>query len=136
MNKSLKRLVRERAGGRCEYCGCPDTHSPAPFSGEHILPKSKGGTDELANLCWSCQGCNNIKFTATTAIDHLTGATVPLFNPRRDRWGEHFFWDFEEIRVIGQTPIGRATVSKLHLNRPELLNLRKALLAVGLHPPR
>jgi len=37
--------------------------------------------------------------------------------------------------IIGLTATGRATVAALHLNRPELLNLRHALYVIGLHPP-
>jgi len=36
---------------------------------------------------------------------------------------------------VGLTPIGRATILALHLNRPALLNLRSLLLAFGEHPP-
>ena len=39
------------------------------------------------------------------------------------------------MQVIGRTATGRATVAALHLNRPELLNLRQALRAIGVHPP-
>ena len=37
--------------------------------------------------------------------------------------------------IAGRTATGRATVEALHLNRPELLNLRHALRAIGVHPP-
>lgn len=37
--------------------------------------------------------------------------------------------------MLGRTPIGRATVEALHLNRPELVNLRRLLRDVGEHPP-
>jgi hypothetical protein len=33
------------------------------------------------------------------------------------------------------TPIGRAPVEALHLNRPGLVNLRRILHAAGEHPP-
>ena len=38
--------------------------------------------------------------------------------------------------ISGCTAIGRATIEALHLNRPELLNLRRALSAIGGHPPQ
>ena len=28
---------------------------------EHILPQSEGGTDSIANLMMSCQGCNHLR---------------------------------------------------------------------------
>ena len=37
--------------------------------------------------------------------------------------------------IVGRTMAGRATVEALHLNRPELINLRRVLYAVGEHPP-
>ncbi len=37
--------------------------------------------------------------------------------------------------IIGLTPIGRATVVTLQLNRSALINLRRVLYAVGEHPP-
>lgn len=38
--------------------------------------------------------------------------------------------------IVGRTATGRATVEELHLNRPELLNLRRVLKTVGEHPPK
>ena len=36
--------------------------------------------------------------------------------------------------IAGRTMAGRATVEALRLNRPALVNLRRALLAIGKHP--
>jgi hypothetical protein len=38
-------------------------------------------------------------------------------------------------RIVGLTPTGRATVSALQINRPGVVNMRRALFAIGLHPP-
>ena len=96
---------------------------------------SAGGTDEPANLAFSCQGCNNHKYTAVTALDPATGATVTLFHARRQRWEDHFSWNEDFTLVIGLTPTGRATVEKLRLNREGIVNLRKVLRRAGEHPP-
>lgn len=45
------------------------------------------------------------------------------------------FWNRDFTLVIGVTPIGRATLAALRLNRPGVVNLREALYAVGKHPP-
>lgn len=37
--------------------------------------------------------------------------------------------------MIGLTPTGRATIVALQLNRPELINLRGVLYAIGERPP-
>jgi hypothetical protein len=67
--------------------------------------------------------------------DPVTGATVPLFNPRRDLWRSHFAWSEGFLEVAGLTPVGRATVEALQLNREGLVNTRRVLYMVGRHPP-
>jgi hypothetical protein len=124
-----------RAGGCCEYCRTPVSYSADPFSAEHIKPAARGGTPTLENLAFSCQGCNNHKFTSVEAIDLVTAEMVPLFNPRTERWSDHFAWSEDSTTVIGLTAIGRATIGKLRLNRPGVVNLRRLLNAAGRHPP-
>lgn len=130
-----RRLARKRAGGRCEYCRCPESHSTQNFSVDHIWPQSLEGDDELTNLALACQGCNNRKYNKTGAHDPVTGVEAPLFDPRRQRWVEHFRWSDDKLRVLGLTPTGRATVAALDLNREGVLNLRDVLLLRGFHPP-
>ncbi len=131
----IRRSVLERARHCCEYCLTQAAYSSDPLSAEHIRPRSAGGSDEVDNLAASCQGCNNFKFTSTTAIDPVTGETVPLFHPRVQNWTDHFAWSGNCEIVIGLTPVGRATVERLKLNRPGVVNLRLVLTAIGRHPP-
>lgn len=127
--------VLERAKGCCEYCLSQEQYSPDSFAVEHIIPLSKGGANTLENLAFACQGCNNRKYTNTEAVDPLTQAIVPLFHPRRNRWSDHFAWSDDTTLILGLTPIGRATVEKLQLNRAGLVNLRRILFEAGEHPP-
>jgi cytochrome P450 len=69
------------------------------------------------------------------ARDPKTGRRVPLFHPRWQRWSRHFAWSEDFMIIVGHTATGRVTVAALHLDRPELLNLRRVLRAVGEHPP-
>ncbi|NBB21325.1 hypothetical protein GVN20_18310 [Runella sp. CRIBMP] len=39
-------------------------------------------------------------------------------------------------KIMGKTAIGRATIEVLELNRWPLINLRRALIAIGEHPPK
>ena len=48
-----------------------------------------------------------------------------LFHPRKDIWDKHF--RFEGARLVGLTPIGRATVHVLAMNALDLLQLRMEL---------
>jgi len=127
--------VARRAGYRCEYCGCPADHCPDDYHVEHIQPRSKVGSDALANLAWSGQGCKNRKFTATEAQGPGSGELVRLFHPRRDGWAEHFRWSEDGRRMFGLTPVGRATISRLDLNREGVVNLCAVLQLAGKHPP-
>lgn len=66
--------------------------------------------------------------------DPNTGDEAPLFNPRTDRWAEHFTWN-EDWRIVGLTPTGRATVAALDLNSPRRVRIREAEEWFDLFPP-
>jgi hypothetical protein len=125
-----------RAEGRCEYCRTPLDYTPDPVVIDHILPATEGGVDTLDNLAASCWGCNGHKSAGTVAFDPQETRVVALFHPRRDSWKELFDWSADGLGIIGLTPIGRATVLKLNLNRQGLLNLRGVLKLAGKHPPK
>jgi 5-methylcytosine-specific restriction endonuclease McrA len=133
--RAVRQQVRARAHDRCEYCQHPASYACAPFVCEHILPRVYGAGDTLPELAWACPACNSHKYAKTHALDPQTGRLVPLFNPRHQRWTRHFAWSEDFLTIIGRTATGRATVVALSLNRPELLNLRQALRAIGAHPP-
>ena len=130
-----RRLVQERASGRCEYCLSPAAYVPDPFAVEHIIPRALGGSHRPANLAFSCQGCNSYKGADTHAVDPATGQRVPLYHPREHTWRAHFTWNEDCARLLGLTPIGRATIVKLDLNSKGVVNLRRVLARVGEHPP-
>lgn len=130
-----KEALANQAGRCCEYCRAPARYSVSSFSVEHIVPRARGGTATPDNLAYSCQGCNNFKYTKTSAIDPVSNVEVSLFHPRRQQWSEHFAWNEDTTLVIGVTATGRATVDALRLNRDELLNLRRVLFINGEHPP-
>lgn len=132
----LKLRIAALAGFCCECCLSPVAYSPDSFSVEHIWRRAKDGTDEPADLAFSCQGCNNRKYTATASADPITGEMVPLFHPRRDRWQDHFAWNNEYHILLGTSPTGRATIARLDLNRPGVVGLRRALRLAGVFPAK
>lgn len=104
---------------------------------EHVRPLAKSGTDDEANLWLACPICNGHKSDKVAAADPETGDSVPLFNPRQQRWFEHFRWSENGLLVVGLTPIGRATVAALHLSDdPDALEVRSYWILAGWHPPR
>jgi hypothetical protein len=133
--KIVRLAVAERAKGSCEYCLSQARFATQSFAIDHIHPVSCGGLTELDNLALACPGCNGYKANRLDAIDPVTRQQVALYNPRQHDWNEHFCWSKDFLLVIGLTPIGRATVEILRLNRQPLVNLRKALYGLGEHPP-
>jgi len=127
--------VAERAKFTCEYCRSQEDFSSESFSVEHIFPRILGGKTKAENLAYSCLGCNQRKSIKIEAIDPISKKTVSLFNPRKQVWQEHFTWSEKFTEIIGLTPIGRATIETLKLNRNGVTNLRWALFSVGKHPP-
>ncbi len=70
----------------------------------------------------------------TEAVDPKTGKSVLPFNPRTDDWNEHFKWNNEKI--VGKTPCGRATVKALKLNNEIILPVRKKWISAGWFPSK
>ncbi|MCG8353690.1 MAG: HNH endonuclease [Chloroflexales bacterium] len=102
---------------------------------EHIVPLATGGLTERANLWRSCRECNERKGVQLQAPDPESGEVVNLYHPRMQRWQDHFRWSDDRLLVIGVTPIGRATVAALDLNRPHQIVARQRWVLVGWHPP-
>lgn len=136
ISTTVRLAVVQRAAGCCEYCLSQASYSATPFSIEHIQPVSQGGRSDAGNLALACQGCNNFKYTAIDALDPLTGSRVPLYNPRVHTWSEHFQWTSDGSFLLGTSKTGRATISRLKLNREGIVNLRRTLVSVGKHPPQ
>ncbi|MBU0491234.1 MAG: HNH endonuclease [Chloroflexi bacterium] len=135
ISADVQRLVRRRASQLCEYCHTSERWQYVRFTIDHVIPFTRGGTDDLDNLALACFHCNRRKANRLTAVDPDTGEETTLFNPRRDAWNEHFVWSADGLGVIGLTPCGRATVMMLALNRERIMDIRAADQMIGRHPP-
>ena len=135
VSDELQARVRTQAGERCGYCQSAQRYVFARLEIDHIIPTARGGTDEEDNLWLACRMCNGYKGVRTHDLDPLTGQDVSLFNPRRQRWAEHFAWDTDGLLVIGLTPCGRATVIALQMNNVIAVMVRREWVSAGWHPP-
>ena len=133
--KNLRERVAIQAGHRCGYCRTSAFLVGTMFEIDHIIPESFGGQTEEENLWLSCPTCNGHKSNRIAAVDPATGELVRLFDPRRQAWSEHFTWNESGDEIIGSTPVGRATVSALQLNRTVLVYARSLWVRWGCHPP-
>jgi hypothetical protein len=131
MDTATRRLVRLRAGARCEYCRVHEDDEPLTFHIEHIVARKHGGRSVPSNLAWSCQSCNLGK--SSNLAGRVRGGIVELFHPRRQNWNRHFRWSGP--RLIGKTKCGRATIRVLNINAPDRVHLRRLLIALGSFPP-
>jgi len=80
-----------------------------PFEVEHVVPTSKDGSDDDSNLALACRACNLRKLDHLSGFDGMTQTEVPLFDPRRHRWDDHFQLSFEDGEIRVTTALGRAT---------------------------
>ncbi|MEJ6486774.1 HNH endonuclease [Nostoc punctiforme UO1] len=140
VNDATKKLVRQRAKFLCEYCHSSEEASAALFSIDHIIPQSLKGSDDPDNLALACQRCNGYRYNFTTGIDPDTGQILPLFNPRQQKWSDHFIWSADGLKIIGISSVGRATSNRLDLNderhnEGSIVKARRLWLKGGWHPP-
>jgi hypothetical protein len=122
-----RRLVRQWAGNRCEYCRLPEDLSDVPFHVEHIVARQHQGSDELSNLALACDRCNLYK--GPNLASREGGQTVDLFHPRQHAWEEHS--KFSSAKIIGVSSTGAATVRRLNMNAPRRVAIRQMVLECG-----
>lgn len=130
--ESVRRAVRKRADERCEYCLKPDVVSTVPYHVDHIRSLKHGGGSEPENLAWACFDCNICKGSDIGSFDDMTEQFVPFFNPRIQRWEDHFEADHAHIK--GRTAIDRVTAAIFQFNHQDQLATRQDLLIDGLWP--
>ena len=129
---AIRMWVIERAKERCEYCLIHQNYSPYAHEIDHFIARKHGGTNEPENLALACLPCNRRKGSDLTAIDPVSQQIVPLFNPRKQNWAEHFA--LEGAYIVGKTETGRATVFLLALNAPARVVKRQLLIVEGSYP--
>lgn len=132
----LRRRVASQARHRCGYCLTQELVIGRPMELDHLIPRSRGGPTAEINLWLACSLCNDHKSNRFLVVDPGTGMNVRIFNPRLQKWLEHFAWSEGATRIDGTTATGRATVAALQLNRPSLVLARGLWVAAGWHPPQ
>lgn len=132
MDATTRDFVRRRAANRCEYCRLPQEATPfIAFHIEHVIARQhlEKWDDDPAGLACACDRCNAFKGPNLSSIDPETGHKVDLFNPRTDAWSDHFA--VSDGRIVGLTPVGRATARLLNMNDPRRVELRQQWLEEG-----
>jgi HNH endonuclease len=136
----IRQRIRHRANYLCEYCHSSEEASTSLFTLDHLMPQSLGGGDEEDNLALACHRCNGRRYNFVDGTDPETQAIFPLFDPRKNRWSEHFTWSADGQKILGLTPIGRATIDRLDVNDERhddgsIQRARRLWIRGGWHPP-
>lgn len=133
ISSDQRRRVRERAGNCCEYCRLTQSGRLAQFHVDHVVALKHGGGGTEDNLCLACPKCNGYKGSNVAGLDPQTGIASRLYDPRQQRWDEHFRIS-ADATVTGRTPEGRTTVAVLRLNDEERVHHRLSELLLGDYP--
>ncbi|KAM3113488.1 HNH endonuclease [Phormidesmis sp. 146-33] len=114
VSASARQRVIDRAKERCEYCLFPQCASLFTFEMEHIISEKHGGVTEVENLALACPYCNRAKGSDLGSIDPDTRQLTPFFNPRTQRWEDHF--RLETAMIVPLT--GATSIRYIEQNKP------------------
>lgn len=128
----LRLLVAERARFSCEYCLVQQEDLIFSCQVDHIISLKHGGETVAENLAHSCLPCNVNKGSDVGTIVRPGGRFTRFFNPRKDKWADHF--TLSEGIILPKTRIGEATVRIFQFNAPERVLRRQLLMAAGRYP--
>lgn len=130
----LRHHVVARANRLCEYCLIHEDDTYLGCHIEHIIAEKHGGPTNKNNLALACVACNRAKGSDIGSIAPSTGEFTRFFNPRTDRWSEHF--QHNGIAIEPLTPIGEVTAIILAYNQAERILERQSLAAIDRYPSR
>lgn len=114
---NIREYLLEKWQRACAYCGITNV----PLEIEHIIPRSRGGSNRISNLTLACNDCNQSKSNKTASefgYPHLHNqAKLPLkdaaaVNATRNRIGK-------ELEISG-LPIEFTTGAQTKMNRIKL----------------
>lgn len=116
----IREYLSEKFGHKCCYCGKSEGEGRR-FEVEHIVPKSRGGSNRISNLAWSCHDCNQKKDKMTAEEYGYPNVQIQAQKPLKDaamvtatRWKV-----FEMLKSFG-LPVECGTGGLTRYNRTQL----------------
>ncbi len=125
ISPETRQIVANRAGNVCEYCLISEADAYYRHQVEHIIGRKHGGASELANLALACVFCNRYKGSDIASLIPETDELIRFYNPRIDRWREHF--RLHGVIIEPLTEIGEATIRILQMNHEDQVLEREVL---------
>lgn len=106
--KFSRQNIYARDRYRCQYCG--QKYQTEELTYDHVLPKSRGGRTEWANIVTCCIGCNRKKGGRTpgeASMRLMKKPTMPTWVPAiritigfrqiPQTWREYLYWNVELV---------------------------------------
>lgn len=131
ISAELRHAVASRANFLCEYCLIAEADAFYGCEVDHIISLKHGGVSDLENLTYACAVCNRAKGSDIGSIS-TTGEFTRFFNPRTDKWNEHF--RVEEATIRPLTAIGEVTARILGFNESARVHEREEMIRFGNYP--
>jgi uncharacterized protein (TIGR02646 family) len=121
-HEDIRTALEVETHGKCAYCESKLLHVVRGDI-EHVVPKSRrpDATYRWDNLSLACPICNNRK------RDYLD-ENVPLLDPYADDPDEYLVAEGRYLEARPGKPRGEVTISRLDLNRLELVESRRGRL--------
>ncbi|MEX2286499.1 MAG: HNH endonuclease signature motif containing protein [Planctomycetaceae bacterium] len=132
VSAQLRRLVQSRANHLCEYCLIHEDDTYLGCQVDHIVSLKHGGRTDADNLAYACTFCNRSKGSDIGSIALSTNQFTRFYNPRLDRWADHFMLIGARIEPL--TPIGEITSLIFEFNRAERVLERELLRRIDRYP--
>ena len=104
ISAELRQTIADRANGLCEYCLIAEADTFYGCEVDHIISLKHGGSSKPENLAYACALCNRAKGSDVGSVS-TSGEFTRFFNPRTDRWAEHFRLEQATIRVSDLGPV-------------------------------
>ncbi len=132
ISADLRRLVAARAERLCEYCLVHQDDTYFGCEVDHVISVKHSGPTTADNLAYACAFCNRQKGSDIASILWRTHEFIRFFNPRTDRWADHF--RLNGVVIESLTEIGEVTALILGFNSTERLVERQALIDLARYP--
>jgi hypothetical protein len=131
ISPELRQLIADRANLLCEYCLVAEADTFYGCEVDHIISLKHGRSSESDNLAYACALCNRSKGSDIGSIS-TTGEFTRFFNPRTDRWAEHF--RLEQAAISPLTTVGEVTARIFGFNDSARLHEREEMIRFRKYP--
>jgi 5-methylcytosine-specific restriction endonuclease McrA len=110
----VRQYLLEKWQRHCAYCGVTDV----PLEIEHLVPKSRGGSDRVSNLTVACHACNQRKGSQTAAEYGYPQLQAQAKQPLKDAAAVNSTrWALYQRLVATAMPVDVGTGGRTKYNR-------------------